>query len=133
MTARKVIDRNTLPRMTAMRTSVMPALRLRGSLKAVVPFEMASTPVRAVVPLENAWSNRNGVITARVRGTSNSAGLTTTPSVPVEYRKKETSTVTRIMIRKKKVGIANKVPDSLTPRRLMIMMIGTIATASATR
>ena len=38
---------------------VMPALRLRGSLKAGMPFEIASTPVSAVVPLEKAWSSRN--------------------------------------------------------------------------
>ena len=40
--------------MTAIHARVIAAFRLRGSLKAVMPFEMASTPVSAVVPFENA-------------------------------------------------------------------------------
>ena len=36
--------------MTDIQISVMPALRLRGSLNAGMPFEIASTPVSAVVP-----------------------------------------------------------------------------------
>ena len=46
--------RNSVPRMMDIQISVIPALRLRGSLKAVIPFEMASTPVNAVVPFANA-------------------------------------------------------------------------------
>ena len=52
--ARKVMPSNSEPRMTDIQISVMPALRLRGSLKAVMPLEIASTPVSAVVPLEKA-------------------------------------------------------------------------------
>jgi hypothetical protein len=44
--------------------SVMPAFLLRGSLNAGIPFEMASTPVSAVVPLAKACSRRS----ARGRG-----------------------------------------------------------------
>ena len=40
---------------------VMPALWLRGSRKAVMPFEMASTPVSADVPLEKARSSRKSL------------------------------------------------------------------------
>jgi hypothetical protein len=40
---------------------VMPAFLLRGSLNAVMPLEMASTPVRAVVPLEKAFRIRKMV------------------------------------------------------------------------
>ena len=54
--------RNSVARMPAIQSSVIPALRLRGSLKAGMPFEIASTPVRAVVPLEKACSSRNRVI-----------------------------------------------------------------------
>ena len=43
------------PRIPDIQSSVIPALRLRGSLNAGMPFEIASTPVSAVVPLENAW------------------------------------------------------------------------------
>ena len=46
--------------MVAIHINVMPALRLRGSLNAVKPLEMASTPVNAAVPLENACNNRKG-------------------------------------------------------------------------
>ncbi len=51
---RKVIPRNMTARMELIQMRVMPAFRLCGSLKAVIPFEMASTPVSAVQPLEKA-------------------------------------------------------------------------------
>jgi hypothetical protein len=41
--------------------NVRPALRLRGSLKAMMPLLMASTPVRAVQPPENARRIKNKV------------------------------------------------------------------------
>ncbi len=44
--------------MADIQISVTPALWLRGFLNAVMPLEMASTPVRAVVPLEKAWRRR---------------------------------------------------------------------------
>ena len=44
--------------MTDIQISVMPALRLRGSLKAVMPLEMASTPVSAVVPLAKGMQDQ---------------------------------------------------------------------------
>ena len=43
-----------MPRMLDIQISVMPALWLRGCLKAGMPFEMASTPVKALVPLAKA-------------------------------------------------------------------------------
>ena len=63
--------------------SVMPALRLRGSLKAVMPFEIASTPVSAVVPLEKACSSRKRP-SARVGSISSGGGSATGCSVPVK-------------------------------------------------
>ncbi len=53
------MPRNSVARMPDIQRRVIPALRLRGSRKALMPFEMASTPVRAVVPLEKACSRRN--------------------------------------------------------------------------
>src|SRR6185503_854424 len=47
--ARKLMPRNSEARIDAIQMRVMPALRLRGSLNAVIPFENASTPVSAVV------------------------------------------------------------------------------------
>ena len=52
--------------MADIQISVMPALRLRGSLKAVMPFEIASTPVSAVVPLANACRIRKAEIACMV-------------------------------------------------------------------
>src|SRR5262245_66108550 len=63
-TASQVIPRKRVPRITDMTIRVRPAFRLRGSLKAVMPFEIASTPVRAVVPLEKAWRSRKSVTAA---------------------------------------------------------------------
>ena len=63
--------------------SVMPALWLRGSLKAGMPLEIASTPVRAVVPFAKAWSSRKRVAAPSCRCTSNDGGSITWPSDPV--------------------------------------------------
>ncbi len=52
--ARKVIPSSKEPRIADIITRVCPAVLLRGSLKAVIPSEMASIPVTADVPLENA-------------------------------------------------------------------------------
>ncbi len=63
---------------------VMPALRLRGSLKAVMPFEMASTPVSAVVPFANACRSKKGRNRPQLsQQYGASGGSTTVPSVPV--------------------------------------------------
>jgi hypothetical protein len=81
--ARTVMPRNSVPRIADIQSNVTPALWLRGSLKAVMPFEIASTPVRAVVPLENAWRIRKGVTTWAAWADSRAGGSTTAPKVPV--------------------------------------------------
>ena len=48
--ARKVIPTNIVPRMSAMKPSVIAALRDSGARKAGTPLEMASMPVSAVQP-----------------------------------------------------------------------------------
>ena len=100
-------------------SSVMPALRLRGSLKAGMPFEIASTPVSAVVPLENACSSRNSVTPPTCAASCSGGGSTTAPSEPMNCRKK--------------VGTATTRPDSRTPRRLITITRPTSATAIPTR
>ena len=82
--ARKVMARNRLPRMPDIHIRVMPALWLRGSLKAVMPFEMASMPVSAAVPLEKACRirNRPTTDTAAVPAVMG-GGLGTSPRLPV--------------------------------------------------
>ena len=84
-----------------MAINVMPALRLLGSLKAVMPLEMASTPVSAVVPLANACRIRNRPTACIVSVASMGGGPDTTPRLPVNSRKKPTPTVTSISTRKK--------------------------------
>ncbi len=79
---------------------VMPALWLRGSLNAGMPLEMASTPVRAVVPLAKAWRSRKSV-TACCGRTSRAGGSVTWPSVPVRYRKNAVPRVRNIANTKK--------------------------------
>src|SRR5665213_3630354 len=50
-------DRNMAPRMEAMRTSVVRALRTWGGLNTVTALEMASIPVMAEPPLAKAFRN----------------------------------------------------------------------------
>ena len=127
------IPRNSVPRIAAIEIRVRPAFRLRGSLKAVMPLEIASTPVNAVVPLEKACSSKNGVMAAKVLMTLGSGGLTIGPNVPVRCLTIPVPTVRNIIPMKKYAGTAKKAPDSLTPRRLTSMMNSTAATASQTR
>ncbi len=81
--------------------SVMPAFLLRGSLNAVIPFEMASIPVKAEVPLENACNKRNGVIIPTVVNISVEGGLITVPRFPPIKRTRPIPTVIAIVHRKK--------------------------------
>ncbi len=52
--ARMDTPRNIVPRMVLIRTSVVRALRAWGSRKILTPFEIASVPVMAELPLANA-------------------------------------------------------------------------------
>ncbi len=79
--------------------NVLAALRLFGSLKAVMPLEMASMPVKAVEPLLKARRTRKRVMGAAV--SSSISMPVTTPNVPVAQRKKPTPRVMAIMTRKK--------------------------------
>ena len=70
--------------MPDIQSRVIPAFLLRGSRNAVIPFEMASIPVSAEVPLEKACSRRKGVTRPTAPPRLNAGGLTTTPSDPVK-------------------------------------------------
>jgi hypothetical protein len=74
-----VIPRKSTARMRAITRRVIPAFLLRGCLKAVTPFEIASTPVRAVVPLENAWRRRKSVTAAPSEWTDGGSGTMPRP------------------------------------------------------
>ena len=117
--------------MPDIQSSVIPALRLRGSLNAGMPFEIASTPVRAVVPLEKACSTRKSPI-ARVGSTSSGGGSGRAWSVPRRWRTRAVPTVSAIIATKKNVGTAKTKPDSFTPRRFMNITKTTRRTARPT-
>jgi len=51
--------KNMNDRIAVITIKVLPALRLFGSWKAGMPLLIASTPVSAVQPLENALRTRN--------------------------------------------------------------------------
>ena len=74
--------RKSVPKMMDIQIKVIPAFLLRGSLKAVMPFEIASTPVKAVVPLANACRIKKGVIAESVLIASISGGLTVRRNLP---------------------------------------------------
>ena len=80
------MPRKNVARMKPIQIKVIPAFLLRGSLKAVMPLEMASMPVSAAVPLEKACRIRNGVIKDTVLAISSSGGSTTVPNVPLKKR-----------------------------------------------
>ena len=53
------MPRNNPPRIVATHVSVIAALRDSGLRNAWIPFEIASTPLNATAPEENARRSRN--------------------------------------------------------------------------
>ena len=58
-TASTAMPRNSPPRIVATHVSVIAALRDSGLRNAWIPFEIASTPLSATAPDENARSSKN--------------------------------------------------------------------------
>ncbi len=92
---------NRLPRIADIQIKVMPALRLLGSRKAGMPLEIASTPVSAVVPLENARKIRNNESACALWSISMGGGSVTMPRLPARNRPRPTATVMNIIVMKK--------------------------------
>ena len=93
--------RKSEPRISDIQMRVIPALRLRGSRKAVMPFEIASTPVRAVVPLEKACRIRKRPIACRLGDLEVRAGSGPFRARPTKWRRNAVPTVRNIMTTKK--------------------------------
>ncbi len=110
----------------------MPALRLRGSLKAGMPFEIASTPVSAVVPLENACSSRNSVTAADVRALVQRRRVDHGAERAQELAD-ERGADRQVHDRDEEEGRhrERRLPDSRTPRRLISITRPTSTTAIA--
>ena len=90
-TARKLMPRNITPKIRLMTTRVMRAFCTAGGLKAVMPLEMASTPVSAVLPLEKARKIRNSDRVALAPSASLEGGAV--GRVALNNRKSPTATV----------------------------------------
>ena len=76
--------------------SVVAAFRACGRLNAGTPFEIASTPVRAVAPWENALSSAKTVIPATAAGAAICSDAGTTAGHPPRHRTAPTPMRTRI-------------------------------------
>src|SRR5258706_8431074 len=100
--------------MNAIQSKEMNAFLLRGSLNAVIPFEIASIPVKAAVPLEKACRIKKGVIEIRSLDGSNAGGFGTNPKETLSERTKTTPTLKKNMIKKKKLRSAMTAPPSFT-------------------
>ena len=110
--------------------SVMPAFRLSGGLKAGTPLEMASVPVIAEQPAENALSTNRRVSPSRP-GASPTCGMGS--RLPVAQRNAPTTMSPPQSTMNEYVGMEKSVPDSRSPRRLAKATNNTIATAMTTR
>src|SRR5262245_59791583 len=112
------IPRNIVIAITPITASVVAALRACGRLNAGTPFEIASTPVSAVAPWENAFRIAKTLTAATaVAAPGKGAVCTPTGGHPPTHRTKPTATSTKIETTNPYVGIANSVPDSRAPRR----------------
>jgi hypothetical protein len=103
-------------------------------LKAGTPFEIASTPVSAVAPCENALRIANNpTVPATVAASGNSSDSTPTGGQPVRHLASPTATNNMIEITNPYVGMAKSVPDSRAPRRFANVTSTTKKIDSATR
>src|SRR5262245_8642447 len=97
---------------------VVDAFFAWGRRKAGTPFEMASTPVRAVDPDENACRITKRPTLTAVPSAMWLAGTTACGQLLTRHLDRPTTTMVRMKRMKPYVGMANSVPDSRTPRRL---------------
>ena len=96
---------------------VAAAFRACGRRNAGTPFEMASTPVSAVDPDENAWRITKRLAPAAAPARMWSAGTTAWGQPPAAHLTRAVITKAKIERMNPYVGTAKTVPDSRTPRR----------------
>jgi len=102
-------------------------------LNAGTPLEIASTPVIAVDPPANAWSNRKIPIDPPAPAATVAWCTWTGSSPPAIAFANPTITNAMIAITNPYVGTAKTRPDSFTPRRFIHAMTQIRKTAIATR
>ena len=100
-------------------------------MNAGTPLEIASIPVRAVAPEENARSSRNRP--TELEPAAIVPSWDTVSMFPVATLTRPTMIIVANVTRKKYVGMAKIVPDSRSPRRLPIVSSDTKTTARMTR
>src|ERR1700694_5408800 len=99
-----------------MATSVFAAFLPEGFLKALTPFEIASTPVSAAAPEAKACRRTNTPTTPRPAATG--CGATARGHWPTAHFPTPVATIAYIAATNAYVGTAKRMPDSRTPRRL---------------
>src|SRR4051794_10113807 len=124
--------------MTPSSNRVVAAFFDLGLRKAGTPLLIASTPVSAAQPDENARSSRNAPAIPAIpdaygsSATSVKWALSTCPRLPNASLRNAYAAIPRMAIMKAYVGTANAVPDSRTPRRFADMSSTTATTAMVT-
>src|SRR5437660_11459420 len=109
-----VIPRNRPPKIVAIQNMVVAAFWDAGGRKAGTPFEIASIPVKAVQPEENARRSRNRVSPSTAGTDGSGCG-----SVAPKSARPKPATITNPRLpTNREVGRAKVVTDSRTPRRL---------------
>src|SRR3954454_2675011 len=114
-TASQETPRNIAIAIAPSAVSVVAAFRPCGLRNALTPLAIASTPVSAVEPEANARSTTNAV-TAPAPPTIG-CGETACGHVPSAQRANPTPISAKIDATNAYVGIAKRIPASLTPRR----------------
>src|SRR2546428_5225704 len=109
-----VRPRNRLPRIAAIQIIVVAAFFDAGGRKAGTPFEIASMPVKAVQPEENARRSRNSV-SPSTAGTGGGGGASPAPK---SIRPPPGMITNPRLPTNREVGTPKILPDSRTPRRL---------------
>src|SRR6476659_5302066 len=114
------------PMIRSVRAAFLPA----GARNALTPFDTASTPVSAAAPDANA--RRTTKIPTAPTPAAIGSGACACAQAPTAHLPTPVPTITNIATTKPYVGMANKIPDSRTPRRLTTVMIATNRSDSAT-
>src|SRR3989442_15016866 len=109
-----VIQGNRPPKTGAIQIMVAGGFWDAGGRKAGTPFEIASMPVKAVQPEENARRSRNRVSPSTAGTDGNGCGSV----APKSARPKPTTITNPRRPTNREVGRAKILPDSRTPGRL---------------
>src|SRR5438132_14370636 len=129
-TARYETPRKSEMAIPPITSSVVAAFRPCGRRKAATPFEIASTPVKAAAPDENA--RRTTRTPTAPAPAAIGSGTTTCAQLPAAHLPIPVPIIAYMTATKAYVGMAKRIPDSRTPRRLTSVRITTNTSESCT-